>query len=486
LIISTSVPSTTAVPAPAPSTSVDRATLSLLVAGLGIFMVFLDTQILFVAFGAIEASFADVSTNTMSWVLSGYTLVFAALLVPAGRLADRWGRKRVFLGGLLVFTIASAACGLAPSAGFLIAARLVQAVGAAALTPTSLALVLRATPRERIPIAVAVWGSMSAVAAAFGPTLGGLLVDGVGWRWVFFVNLPVCAVAIVAGRRILVESREAEPGPFPDLVGAALLALGVGAVSLALVQSDVWGWADTRTIGALVAGLALAALFIVRSRHATAPALDLTLFRIPSFRWGNLATAIFGLSFTAMFLANIMFLTSVWGWGIVKAGVAMAPGPLVVLVLARRFGRLAARIGTRPLIIVGSLVYALGGVLLVTRVAATPNYAASMLPAWLLTGLGVALALPQLSSASVQGLPPDRYALGSAVNQTMRQLGATFGVALVVSFIAGATATDALAHFQRAWWMVIACGTLTSVVAVALPHPARATAPAPVAAMASE
>jgi len=150
-----------------------------------------------------------------------------------------------------------------------------------------------------------------------------------------------------------------------------------------------------------------------------------------------------------------------------------------VLVLARRFGRLAARIGTRPLIITGALIYALGGVILVTTVNETPNYATSMLPAWLLTGLGVALALPQLSSASVQGLPPDRYALGSAVNQTMRQLGATFGVALVVSFIAGATPGDALAHFQRAWWMVIACGTLTSVVAVALPHPVRATATAP-------
>jgi EmrB/QacA subfamily drug resistance transporter len=464
---------------PAAAPSVERANLALLVAGLGIFMVFLDTQILFVAFGAIEESFSDVSTNTMSWVLSGYTLVFAALLVPAGRLADRWGRKRVFLGGLLVFTIASALCGFAPSAGFLIAGRLVQAIGAAALTPTSLALVLRATPRERIPIAVAIWGSMGAVAAAFGPTIGGLLVDSVGWRWVFFVNLPVCLVALIAGRRVLVESREADPGPFPDLVGSAILALGVGAVSLALVQSDVWGWADARTIGAIAVGLALGALFVVRSRTQAAPALDLNLFRIPSFRWGNLATAVFGLSFTAMFLANIMFLTSVWGWGIVKAGIAMAPGPLVVLVLARRFGRLAARIGTRPLIISGALVYALGGVILVTTVNETPNYATSMLPAWLLTGLGVALALPQLSSASVQGLPPDRYALGSAVNQTMRQLGATFGVALVVSFIAGATPGDALAHFQRAWWMVIACGILTSVVAVALPPPVRATVAAP-------
>ena len=314
-------------PPAAPPTD-DRATPSLLVAGLGIFMVFLDTQILFVAFGDIEASFPDVSTNTMSWVLSGYTLVFAALLVP-GRSARRplGPQARSSWAGSPLFTVASAICGLAPTAGLLIAARVLQAVGAAAITPTSLALVLRATPRERVPIAVAVWGSMGAVAAAFGPTLGGLLVDAAGWRWVFFLNLPVCVVALVLGRRVLVESREADPGPFPDLVGSALLALGVGAVSLALVQSEDWGWVDGRTIGSIVAGLVLIALFVVRSRTQASPALDLSLFRIPSFRWGNLATAVFGLSFTAMFLANVTFLTTVWQWDVVKAGLAMAPGP---------------------------------------------------------------------------------------------------------------------------------------------------------------
>jgi EmrB/QacA subfamily drug resistance transporter len=476
------VPADTSAASRAPD--VAQSNRALLVAGLGIFMVFLDTQILFVAFTDIRASFADVGTTTMSWVLSGYTLVFAALLVPAGRLADRWGRKSVFLWGLALFTIASAACGLAPTAAVLIAARVVQAIGAAAITPTSLALVLRATPKERVPIAVAVWGSMGAVAAAFGPTLGGLIVDWAGWRWVFFVNLPVCAVAIVAGRRVLVESREDDPGPFPDLVGSALLALGVASVSLALVQSDTWGWLDRRTIGAVVVGLVLTALFILRSQRQASPALDLTLFRIPSFRWGNLATAAFGLSFTAMFLNNVTYLTTVWNWDVVQAGVAMAPGPLVVLILARRFGRLAARIGPRPLIIAGGLVYAAGGIVLVTTVTPTPNYFTSMLPAWLLTGLGVALALPQLSSASVQGLPPDRYALGSAVNQTMRQLGATFGVALVVSFIAGATVDDALSHFRRAWWMIIACGSLTSLIAVKLPRKARVVTVAPAVATA--
>ena len=466
---------------PAPPPTAERANLALLVAGLGIFMVFLDTQILFVAFGDIEASFSDVSTNTMSWVLSGYTLVFAALLVPAGRLADRWGRKRMFLGGLLVFTSPRRCAGWPRRAGFLIAARLVQAVGAAAITPTSLALVLRATPQRADPdrrrhLGLDGRGGRRLRArrsAACSSTR-------VGWRWVFFVNLPVCVVALIAGRRVLVESREADPGPFPDLVGSGVLALGVGAVSLALVQSDVWGWVDARTIGAIVIGLVLGrrcsslrsrTQAVAGARPVAVPHPELPLGQPGD---GRVRALVHGDVPRQRHVPH-----DVWGWGIVKAGIAMAPGPLVVLVLARRFGRLAARIGTRPLIITGGLVYALGGVILVTTVDETPNYATSMLPAWLLTGLGVALALPQLSSASVQGLPPDRYALGSAVNQTMRQLGATFGVALVVSFIAGATAGDALSHFQRAWWMVIACGTLTSVVAFALPHPVRATATAP-------
>lgn len=457
----------------------------LLIAGLGIFMVFLDTQVLFVAFGDIQASFPEISTTTMSWVLSGYTLVFAALLVPAGRLADRWGRRAMFIGGLAVFTAASVLCAVAPTAALLIVARVLQAVGAAAVTPASLALVLRATAPERVPIAVAIWASMGALAAATGPTIGGLLVDWAGWRWVFFVNVPVCALAIVAARRTLTESKESDPGSFPDLVGSALLAASVGAVSLALVQSDGWGWVDRRTIGALAAGAVLGVAFVSRSRRQPAPALDLSLFGIRSFRWGNVATAAFGLSFTAMFLANVMFLTTVWHYSIVKAGLAMAPGPTVVLLLARPLGVLAARVGTRRLIALGGLVYASGGLLLLLLVEPTSGWATSILPSSLVTGLGVALTLPQLSSATVGGLPAGRYALGSAVNQTVRQLGATFGVALVVSFIAGATAADVMDRFSRAWWLLVVCGLLTSVVALALPRPARATAQQPTTAAAT-
>ena len=242
----------------------------LLVAGLGIFMVFLDTQILFVAFGDIEASFSDVSTNAMSWVLSGYTLVFAALLVPAGRLADRWGRKaRVPRRARRCSPSPRPLCGLAPQRRLLIAAASLQAVGAAGLTPTSLALVLRATPRERIPIAVAIWGSMSAVAAAFGPTIGGLLVDAVGWRSVFFVNLPVCVVALIAGRRVLDESRR-RPGPVPRPRRLRPPRPRRGRRLAGPRSERHWGWADARTIGAIAVGLVLAVA--VRRALPTRPA----------------------------------------------------------------------------------------------------------------------------------------------------------------------------------------------------------------------
>ena len=210
---------------PAPPPTADRANLALLVAGLGVFMVFLDTQILFVAFGDIEASFSDVSTNTMSWVLSGYTLVFAALLVPAGRLADRWGRKRMFLGGLAVFTIASALCGLAPSAGLLIAGRVVQAIGAAALTPTSLALVLRAMPTRASPDRRRHLGLDERRGRRLRPhdrrPARRHRSAGAG------CSSSTCRVRrrpLIAGAAVLVESKETDPGPFPDLVGSAVLA----------------------------------------------------------------------------------------------------------------------------------------------------------------------------------------------------------------------------------------------------------------------
>jgi EmrB/QacA subfamily drug resistance transporter len=447
------------------------------VATLAAFMVFLDTQVLFVAFDDIRASFPSVSFATMSWTLSAYTIALAAALVPAGRMADRFGRRRVFLIGLVAFTLASVLCAFAPTAGLLVTFRVVQALGAAALVPSSLAIVLSVFPAPKVPIAVAVWGAVAALAAAIGPAAGALLVEAWDWRAVFLANVPVGVVALVLAVRLVPESREAARARFPDAVGIVLLAGALTLLALGIVQSDQWEWVSVRTIGVLVAGLAVLAWFVRRTLAVPHPALDLGLFLRPSFRWANLATAAFMIGFTAMFFGLIQFMTGVWDYGIVRAGLAMMPGPVVVMVLAPVFGRVAARIGQRALLVPGGLVYAASGVLLIATVDADPSWTATLLPGALLAGLGVALVIPQLASAAVQGLPPDEFGAGAAVNQAIRQFGATFGVALVVALLGTVTPLNAIDHFQRVWWLLVVCGALTSLAALALPRRAVSLTP---------
>ena len=450
------------------------------IASMAAFMVFLDTQILFVAFDDIRASFPDVSFATMSWTLSAYTIALAALLVPAGRMADRFGRKRTFSAGLIAFTLASLLCAVATSPLLLVAFRVVQALGAAALVPASLAIVLSVFPPAKVPAAVAIWGAIAALAAAVGPTIGGLLVDGWGWRSVFLINLPIGLLALLLAARSIPESKETTRARFPDPIGILLLTGALTLLALGIVQSDQWHWGSARTIGALVAGLAVLALFVVRTLGHPHPALDLTLFGARSFRWANIATAAFTIGFTAMFFAQVLFLTRVWGYDIVTTGLAMMPGPVVVMVLAPYFGRLAGRVGQRTLLVPGGLVYAASGVWFISQVGVTPHWASEMLPGALLAGLGVALVIPHLTSAAVQGLPPDQFGAGSAVNQAIRQLGATFGVALTVALLASATPAGALDAFRDVWWMLVICGVLTSAAALALPRVERVAAPAPI------
>jgi MFS family permease len=328
-------------------------------------------------------------------------------------------------------------------------------------------------PSERVPVAVAIWGAIAALAAAVGPTSGALLVDAWSWRAVFLVNLPVGALALWLGRRYVPESRESARLRFPDPVGIALLAGALTLLALGIVQGNQWHWDSARTIGVLAGGLVVLAGFLARSMGHPHPALDLTLFGARSFRWANIATAAFTIGFTAMFFASIQFLMGVWQYGIVRAGLAMMPGPIVVMVLAPLFGRTAARVGQRTLLVPGGLVYAASGAWFLWMTDTQPAYVAHMLPGALLGGLGVAMVIPHLTSAAVQGLPADAFAAGSAVNQAIRQFGATFGVALTVALLGTVTPLNALDHFQRVWWMLLLSGVVTSVAALALPRPAR-------------
>jgi EmrB/QacA subfamily drug resistance transporter len=445
---------------------------------LAVFAVFLDTTILFVAFPDLTATFSSASASDLSWVLNAYTIVFAAALIPAGRMADRLGRKRVFLAAVVLFTLGSVLCGAAPSVELLVAARVLQAVGAAALIPSSLAIVLQTFPMAKIPVAVAIWGAVGAVAGATGPSLGALIVEHSSWRWAFYVNLVVGVISFVLARRLLPEGKEEDPRPLPDAVGVVLLVVGAVLVSLGLVKTGEWGWTSPSTIAAIGIGLAVLATFVQRCRMVANPLIDLRLFELRGFRWGNLGMLIFSISFNAMFFTNVQFLVRVWGYSILEAGLAISPGPLTVAVLAPFLGRYAAKVGQRRLLIPGGLLLAIAGTYCVTRIGAEPDYLRTWLPASILGGLGVAFCLPQLSSASVQELPPDQRASGSAISQSLRNLGSTFGVALVVAFLGGTLAPDeVLSAFDKGWSLMIVCGIGVTLVSLLLPRHERTAVP---------
>src|SRR3954453_4112775 len=364
----------------------DRRWKVLLVTGVAVFMAFLDVTIVNVAFPSIREAFPASSLADLSWVLNAYNIVFAALLVPAGRLAALLGRRRLFFVGLAVFVVASALCGLAPSVEVLVGARVLQAAGAALLVPTSLGLLLPEFPPERRATATALWGAVGGVAAATGPSLGGLLIEWTDWRLVFFVNLLIGAAVLVPARRLLREARDPDRGAVPDALGIVLLAGGVAALALAIVQAPSWGWGSDRVLAAFAVAAAALAGFVWRSAVHPHPVVELGLFRVRSFAAACVGVGIFSLGFYALLLSGILFLTGVWHYSILKAGFAATPGPLMAATASALAGRIADRYGQRVVAVPGGLVFALGCLVFLTQVGEAPAYLTAYLPGTLLTG----------------------------------------------------------------------------------------------------
>ena len=300
--------------------------LVLAVAAFGAFLAFLDATVVNVAFPDIRASFSDATVSDLSWVLNAYNIVFASFLIVCGRLTDLLGRKRMFALGTVLFTLASVWCAVARTLELLVAARLVQALGAALLVPASLAIVVEAFPEERRSHAVGLWGASAALAAGLGPPVGGALVEIGGWRLAFLVNLPIGLAALVSIRRLLVESRAPGRRRLPDIKGAGLLALGLTALTLAIVQGNSWGWDSIRVLAAFVAAAALFAGFVLSSRAHPQPLLDPALLSIRPFVVGNIVTVVAGMGFYAYMLTNILWLQYVWDYSIFRAGLALVPG----------------------------------------------------------------------------------------------------------------------------------------------------------------
>jgi len=445
-----------------------RRWLVLLVTSVAVFMALLDVTIVNIAFPDIRRSFAQDSLADLSWVLNAYSILFAAALVPAGRLADRLGRKRLFLAGILLFLAASVTCGLAGSVAMLVAARAVQAIGAAILLPTSLSLVLPEFPVEQRALATSIWAATGAIAAATGPSLGGALVQWQSWRWVFFVNLAIGLPALLPATRLLRERRDEQATGWPDAVGALLLAAGVGALALGIVKGGDWGWTSAKTVGSLAAAAVLSVLLVARSARHPRPVFELGLFRTRSFAVANLGTLVFSIGFFALLLCNVLFLTTVWRYSVLGAGLALTPGPIMAALAAPIAGRLADRFGQRAAAIPGTLLFAAGPLLLAAGTTTTARYWVAFLPAGLLAGCGIGLSLPAFSSAAVAELPRSRFATGIAISSCSRQLGAVIGIAGLVALLSAASPGQIINAFHADWGLIGATGLLAAVAAVAL------------------
>lgn len=430
---------------------------------LAALMASLDLFIVNVAFADISRDFNGASLSDLSWVLNGYAVLYAALLVPLGRLADRYGRMAGFLGGLALFTVASAACAASPNLWSLVVFRGLQAVGAAALTPASLGLLLAATPAEKRASAVRMWAAIGALAAAAGPVIGGLLVQA-SWRWVFIVNLPLGVIAFAVARRIVPDSRDTNVHRIPDLLGAALVAVGIGALALALVKGPDWGWGSARN----VAGFAVAVVGIIgfwlRSARHPLPVVELDLLKVRTFAAANVTAVLFNLAFGAGLLAAVLWLQDVWHWSALRTGLAIAPGPLMVPVFAAVSQRIAGRVRVGQLAAIGCGAFAAGTALVASSVGHSPSYVADFLPGWLVGGIGVGFAFPTIVSAATADLPPARSSTGSAVVTMSRQIGIVLGVAILVALIGSPHGYSAVhSAFQHAWWVVVAASALAAM-----------------------
>ncbi len=467
-----------------------RVTAVVGVLSLAVFMSSLDLFIVNLAFPYIGRQYPGTSLSSLSWVLNAYTIVFAAVLVPAGRWADRIGRRRVFVAGLAAFSAGSVLCGLAPGVAALIAARVIQAAGAGLMVPASLSLLLATVPAAARSRALGTWSALGALGAALGPVIGGSLVQ-ISWRWVFWMNLPVGLAALALATRVVPESRDDRVQGRPDLIGAGLLAAAVGLLALALVKAPGWGWGSAGFAGVLLASLACGTAMVARSRRHHSPVIELELLRSRSFSGAFAASILYYAGFGAFVLSAVEFLTGVWHYSAVLAGLAIGPGPLMVLPFARFAApRMAAWLGGPGRVaVIGCAVNAGAQLLWFTQIQAQPAYLTHLLPAQLLGGAGVGLTIPSLLGAGSMSLTPARFGTGSGILNMARQVGTVLGVAGLVAILSHVSPADPVPAYRGGLILIVAffaaAGAVSAGLLAARPSGLRLTARTPAAPSAS-
>jgi EmrB/QacA subfamily drug resistance transporter len=394
----------------------------------GLFMIMLDNTIVNVALPSIQRSL-NMSLSSLEWIVTAYALTFAALLITGGKLGDLYGRKRMFIAGLVVFTLASLACGLAPSAGFLIGARAVQGVGAALMNPATLSIITATFPPKERGQAIGIWAGVSALALAIGPLIGGLIVDNINWHWIFYVNVPVGVVGIIVSRWVIAESRDTSHEQSIDLPGLVTSGGALLALSYALIEGNQRGWGSPEIIGLFVGAVVLFAVFIWLELRQRLPMLDLDLFKIGSFAGANIVAMLVSLGMFGVFFFISLYVQNVLGYSPTKAGAIFLPMTVLIIVIAPISGKLSDRVGSRWLMGAGMTILGVS-LLLYQRIGLHTGFW-SLLPQLVLGGVGMALVMSPMTSAAMGSVPTDKAGVGSGVLNSFRQVGGSLGIALM-------------------------------------------------------
>jgi EmrB/QacA subfamily drug resistance transporter len=440
------------------------------------FMVVLDIAIVNVALPSIQTDL-DFSQANLQWVISAYALVFGGFLLLGGRVADIVGRRRVFMIGLIAFTIGSLLCGLAWSEASLIGARAIQGLGAATISPAALAILMTtfAEGRER-NIALGVWGAVGGFGAAAGVLLGGVFTDALSWEWIFFVNIPVGIVAFFLAPMLLGESRDSRVKSF-DAPGAVLVTAGLTTLVFAITQGHEWGWGSGRTIGVFALSAALLAGFVAWEQRVEEPLMRFGILRTKTVLGANVAGFILGTALFSMFLMLTLYMQQVLGYSAMKTGVAYLAVAGTSIIWANVAAALVGRVGVRPLIAGGMAILTLG-LILFTQVSVGGSYAANLLPGFLIIALGMALCFVPISIAALAGVSQAEAGIASGLINTSQQIGGAVGIALLSTIAVSRTENEVASGtavpqaltsgFQLAFWVGAGIALAGVVAALAL------------------
>jgi len=406
----------------------NRKWWTLAAVAFGLFMIMLDNTIVNVALPSIQRDL-HMPISSLEWVVTAYALTFAALLITGGKLGDLYGRRRLFTVGLVVFTLASLLCGLAPNAGFLIGMRALQGVGAAMMNPATLSIISATFPPKERGQAIGIWAGVSALALAIGPLVGGLIVDNISWNWIFYVNVPVGVVGIVVSRLVISESRDTSHEQSIDLPGLVTSGAGLFALSYALIEGNRHGWTSPEIIGLFVAAAALLVGFVVLEHRQRLPMLDLSLFRIGAFTGANLVAMLVSLGMFGVFFFISLYVQNILGFSPTKAGAIFLPMTVLIIIVAPIAGKLSDRVGSRWLM--GAGMTLVGISLLLYQDVGLHTTFWGLLPQLLLGGVGMAMTMSPMTAAAMGAVPVDKAGVGSGVLNSFRQVGGSLGIALM-------------------------------------------------------